>query len=339
MTIGKQRQKPVTPETINRIIWAGAETISLSTAVHFDLFTHIASGKNTARELARTTECSANAIERLLNVLVGLELLYKENKTYILTPESDAFLVRDRPFYLGDMTRHSLDILDGWKTLPKSIETGKSSFQFDTQKQGEEFFSGLVKALFPPNFAASSAAATVFKKKKKNIEKILDVAAGSAAWSLGFAKQYPEANVIALDFPGVLSVTRQYVQQLDAEAQYDYLSGDLNTLSFGKNCYDLVILGHICHSEGERRARKLIKKSAQALRDGGTLLIAEVLPNEDLSSPLLAMLFSLNMLVFTSEGDVFPASQYQKWMAEVGLKEFEVLDKIPSPFPLLLATK
>ncbi|KAF0247427.1 MAG: o-methyltransferase, partial [bacterium] len=107
MTIGKQRQKPVTPETINRIIWAGAETISLSTAVHFDLFTHIASGKNTARELARTTECSANAIERLLNVLVGLELLYKENKTYILTPESDAFLVRDRPFYLGDMTRHS----------------------------------------------------------------------------------------------------------------------------------------------------------------------------------------------------------------------------------------
>lgn len=339
MTISKQRQKAVTPENIMRIIWAGTETISLNTAIHFDLFTHISKGKHTARDLARATKCSANAIERLLNVLVGLELLNKDNKTYTLTPESDMFLVRDKASYVGDMAGHGVEIMDGWKNLSKSIETGKSSFQFDTQKQGEEFFSSLVKALFPANFAASSGAAAMFKKKKKNIEKILDVAAGSAPWSLGFAKQYPEAKVTALDFPRVLDVTRQYVEQLDAESQYDYLAGDLNTVSFGKNSYDLVILGHICHSEGERRARKLIKKSAQALREGGTLLIAEVLPNEDLSAPLSALLFSLNMLVFTSEGDVFPVSQYQKWAEEAGLKEFEVLDKVPAPFPLLLATK
>lgn len=339
MTIGKQRQKPVTPEKIMRIVWAGTETISLYTAVHFNLFTYIAGGKNTARELARATKCSANAIERLLNVLVGLELLNRDGKIYSLTPESDMFLVRDRPTYVGDMTNHSLDILDGWKNLPKSIETGKSSFQFDVQKQGEEFFSGLVKALFNPNFGASSVAASIFKKKKKNIETILDVAAGSAAWSLGFAKQYSEAKVTALDFPVVLNVTKQYVEQLGAESQYDYLAGDLNTLPFGKNCYDLIILGHICHSEGERRTRKLIKKSAQALKEGGTLLIAEILPNDDFNAPLDALLFSLNMLVFTSEGDVFPASKYEMWTKEVGLKDFEVLDKVPAPFPLLLATK
>ncbi|MBI4850431.1 MAG: methyltransferase domain-containing protein [Acidobacteria bacterium] len=339
MTIGKQRQKSVTPENIMRIIWAGTETISLSTAVHFDLFTHIANGKNTARELARTTKCSANSIERLLNVLVAMQLLNKDNKIYSLTPESDAFLVRDKGYYLGGMVKHGQDVLEGWKNLPKSIETGKSSFQFDSQKQGEAFFGDLVKALFPPNFAVSSAAASLFKKKKKELNKILDVAAGAAAWSLGFAKQYPEANVTALDFPGVLNVARQYIEQLGAQSQYDYLSGDLNTISFGKNTYDLIILGHICHSEGERRARKLIKKSAQALKEGGILLIAEVFPNEDLSAPLSALLFSLNMLVFTSEGDVFPISQYQKWLEEAGLKDFEVLDKLPSPFPLLLATK
>jgi SAM-dependent methyltransferase len=339
MTISKHRQKVVTPENIMRITWAGTETIALSTAVHFDLFTHIAAGKNTARELARTTKSSANSIERLLNVLVAMNLLGKDNKTYSLTPESDTFLVRDRSHYLGDLVLHGKDLLSGWKTLPKSIETGKSSFQLDTQKQGEEFFSGLVKALFPPNFTVSSVAAGIFKKKKKDIEKILDVAAGSAAWSLGFAKQYPEANVTALDFPAVLNVTRQYVEQLGVESQYEYLGGDLSTISFGKNAYDLIILGHICHSEGERRSRKLIKKAAQALKDGGTLLIAEVLPNEDLTAPLSALLFSLNMLVFTSEGDVFPISQYKKWTEEAGLKDFEVLDKVPSPFPLLLATK
>lgn len=339
MTIGKQRQKIVTPENIMRIVWAGTETISLSTAVQFDIFTHIANGKNIVRELARTTKSSANAIERLLNVLVAMDLLNKDNKTYTLTPESDAFLVRDRPYYLGGMVQHGQELLNGWKNLPKSIETGKSSFQFDTQKQGEEFFKGLVKSLFPSNFVVSSTAASIFKKKKKNIEKILDVAAGSAPWSLGFAKQYPEANVVALDFPGVLSVTQHYVKQLDAESQYEFLGGDINTTNFGKDTYDLIILGHICHSEGERHSRKLIKKSAQALREGGTLLIAEVLPNEELTEPLHALLFSLNMLIFTSEGDVFPISQYQKWTQEAGLKNFEVLDKLPSPFPLLLATK
>ncbi len=329
----------VTPEKIARIIWAGTETIALNTAVYYDLFTHISNGKSSPRDLARITKCSANAIERLLNVLVGLELLTKTGKTYALEAEADAFLVRSRPVYLGDMVGHGVDLLNGWKNLPQSIESGKSSFQVDDQKTGEEFFSHLVKALFPANFVVSCAAASIFKKKKKNIESVLDVAAGSAAWSLGFAQQYPESKVTALDFPKVLDVARQYTSQLGVDSQYDYLAGDLNTISFGKNCYDLVILGHICHSEGERRSRKLIKKSAQALKSGGTLLIAEVLPNEDYTAPLSALLFSLNMLVFTSEGDVFPVSQYKQWTEDVGLIDFEVLDKIPSPFPLLLATK
>jgi ubiquinone/menaquinone biosynthesis C-methylase UbiE len=335
----KQRQKGVTPENIMRIMWAGAETISLSTAVHYNVFSHIANGKTSARELARATKCSANAMERLLNVMVGLNLLTKDGKTYNLQPEADAFLVRERPSYLGDMVYHGAALINNWQKLPQSIESGKSSFQFETQKGGEEFFSHLVKALFPGNFATSSAAAAIFKKRKINIETVLDVAAGSAAWSLGFAKAYPEAKVTALDFPGVLNVTREFTKMLDVEEQYEYLAGDLTTTSFGKNCYDLILLGHICHSEGERRARKLIKKSAQALKEGGTLLIAEILPNDDFTAPLSALLFSLNMLIHTSEGDVFPASQYKAWTEEAGLKNFEILDKIPSAFPLLLATK
>jgi ubiquinone/menaquinone biosynthesis C-methylase UbiE len=334
-----KQKKLITPEKISRISWAATETITLSTAVQFDLFTHIANGKSSAREIARATQASARAIERLLNALCGLELLTKENDRYHLQPDAETYLVRGRPGYIGKMIMSNLQLMEGWKNLPQCVKAGKPIMSVNTQEQGESFFITLVRALFPNNFRISSATAASLKKRGQKIETILDIAAGSAAWSLGFALHYPAARVTALDFPGVLQVTREFVAEQAAESRYDYLSGDLNTTAFGKNRYDLIILGHICHSEGEKRTRKLIKKCAQALRPGGLLLIAEMLPNDDRSDPLFPLLFALHMLIFTESGDVFTIAEFREWTAQAGLKNFQILDQVPAPSPLLLAEK
>src|SRR5262249_32806380 len=255
----KRSAKPITPLKIWDIYWAGSKALSLYTAVNFDLFTHIADGKKTAKEIARAAKCSAGSTERLLNVMVGLELLKKADGKYELERMAEVFLVRHNPTYIGRMIMNAPFMIDGWKNLPHSVQTGKSVASVNTQEQGEAFFSNLVRALFPLNFAASQAAAAMLKRRGMKFERILDVAAGSAAWSLGFAAHYPEARITALDFPAVLKVTQEFVAEKKAESRYDYLSSDLNDAALGKNLYDLIILGHICHSEGEKKSRKLIK--------------------------------------------------------------------------------
>jgi len=43
----------------------------------------------------------------------------------------------------------------------------------------------------------------------------------------------------------------------------------------------VATLGHILHSEGEARSRKLLKKVFDALAPGGTIAIASSLPDDD----------------------------------------------------------
>ena len=99
-----------------------------------------------------------------------------------------------------------------------------------------------------------------------------------------------------------------------------------------------MILGHIIHSEGEKWGKKLVKKAYRVLTDNGMLLIAEMIPNDTRTGPMLPLLFGLNMLVHTEAGDVFTMREYRQWLKDAGFRKVQTLD-VPGPSPLILATK
>jgi 3-hydroxy-5-methyl-1-naphthoate 3-O-methyltransferase len=139
--------------------------------------------------------------------------------------------------------------------------------------------------------------------------------------------------------PQVTPVTRQYAEKFGVAAQYDYIDGDLHTVDFGKERYDLIILGHIVHGEGRERGQRLLARCADALRERGMLLIAEFIPNDDRSGPPLPMLFGLNMMVHVPEGDVFTMKEYRAWLKAAGFRNVKTIRTPSAPSPLLLATK
>lgn len=186
--------------------------------------------------------------------------------------------------------------------------------------------------------AARAAAASLPQKTRGRIKTILDVAGGSAAWSIAFAQQLPDAHVTVVDYPQVTPVARQFTERFGVADRYDYLEGNIREMDFSRGRYDLVILGHIIHSEGEKWGKKLIKKSYRALSDGGLLLIAEMVPNDTRTGPVLPLLFGLNMLVHTEQGGVFTMREYRAWLKEAGFRKVSTLEA-PAPSPLILATK
>ena len=93
--------------------------------------------------------------------------------------------------------------------------------------EGREFFPRLVKTIFPLTYnGARGFVERLPQSKLKKIERVLDVAAGSGAWSLPFAQASPNVRVTALDYPEVTAVTRQFAQQFGVGDRYDYLEGD-----------------------------------------------------------------------------------------------------------------
>lgn len=99
-----------------------------------------------------------------------------------------------------------------------------------------------------------------------------------------------------------------------------------------------MILGQIIHSEGPVWGKRLVKKSGRALRDGGLLLIAEMIPNDTRTGPAVPLLFALNMLLHTEQGDVFTLREYRQWLKEAGFKKVKTI-AAPAPSALILASK
>jgi len=333
------KQIEATPERIIQDMWAARNAQALMAGTELDFFTHISNGKHTAKEIARAAKASERGTRRLLDALVGLGYLSKKDNNYYLEAVSERFLVRGQPTYLGPMVTETRMVWESWSHLTEVVKSGRPFTAVDTEQFGRDFFPKLVAAIFPMSYGAASAAAQMIPEKtRKRIKKILDVAAGSAAWSIAFAQAIPDARVTVVDYPEVNRVAREFTTRLGVADRYEYLEGNLREVDFGRKKYDLVILGHIIHTEGEKWGKKLIKKSSRALKDDGLLLIGEMVPNDDRTGPALPLVFGLNMLLNTEHGDVFTMREYREWLKAAGFKKVSTIDA-PGPSPLILASK
>jgi ubiquinone/menaquinone biosynthesis C-methylase UbiE len=312
---------------------------ALAAGVELDVFARISKGKRTAKDIADAAGASPRGMTYLLDALTAIGYLRKSGGRYALQPVSTAFLVPGKKPYVGDMAEAFSLTSNAWEKLPESVRTGHAAEAVNVTERGKEFFPKLVASIFPGNFAASTVAVSRFpEKERRKIHKILDVAAGSGAWSLAFAQAIPEARVTSLDLPEMTPITREFAEKFGVAAKYEYLEGDLREVDFGRDAYDLVILGHIVHSEGESHGKRLLRKSYEALRPGGKLFIAEYVPNDARTGPAMPLLFGLNMLVQTQEGNVFTLREYRTWLKAAAFRNVTTIP-VPPPSTVILATK
>ncbi len=329
----------LSPIRIIEDLWGAWKARALVSGVELDVFTHIAAGKNTAEEIAFATEASERGIAFLLDALVAMGYVKKSGRRYRLRPVAAKYLVRGKERYLGRSAALVPVHWESWGHLTEVVKSGLPVRSIDQVNGAKQFFPKLVEAIFSNNYYSARLAVRALPPKvRRGIRRILDVGAGSAAWSIPFAQAIPGARVTALDLPEVTPVARQFAQRFGVANRYDYLEGNLRELEFGRGAYDLVILGHILHSEGRQRGRQLLGRSAAALRKGGLLLIADMIPNDQRTGPLIPLLFGLNVLLQTEQGDVFTLREFRGLLRKVGLHSVRTI-KIPAPSPLILATK
>lgn len=326
---------PVTPDTVLRYTFAHVPARALSTAVELDLFTHLSSGAKTVEELAACTGASARGLRLLTDTLWSMELLERDGDRLRLSEASEAFLVKGRPSYLGGLTLQSDMAWESWSKLTPAVVSGTTPVPALEGDRGE-FFAVWVDALFNLNYPAAQAAARHWAQGRT---RVLDIGAGSGVWSIAAAEVAAQARVTAVDLQPVLDrVTRLFAKNHGVEDRYEFRVGDFHTVDFGEQEFDLAYLGHILHSEGDRQCETLLRRVYKAMKPGGVLVIAEMIPDFSNRGHLFPFLFGLNMLVHTHDGDVYTREQLETMCREAGFTGLEWLD-VPAPHPLLGATK
>jgi ubiquinone/menaquinone biosynthesis C-methylase UbiE len=317
--------------------WSYVPPLVLEAAIRHRVFDVLDAGPKTVKETAEATGTSERGLRAIMNVLVGLEFLAKvEGGRYALTPESAAFLVSIKPGFQGGLLTHaSRQLIPNWLHLTEVVATGKPAAAVNQQGPGTEFFQQFVTDIFPTSYPSAKVLSEHLHLDGG--AKVLDLAAGSGVWGIALAQSSPAVTVTAVDWPDVLPVTRATVEKFGITDRFTFVGGDLLEADFGHG-HNVAVLGHILHSEGEARSRKLLKKTFDALAPGGTIAIGEFLVEQDRSGPLGSLFFAANMLVNTDEGDTFSFEEISEWLGEAGFTKARLLDA-PGPSPLVLATK
>ena len=333
-------QPAVRPDRIMQMAWGYAPPLIIETAVRNRVFDLLDEGPKTVEQVAELSGASVRGLRAIMNALTGFQLLTKDaGGRYATTPESSTFLVKSKPSFLGGLMEHtSTQLIPGWLALNNIVRTGKPEHGVNEENTGSEFFQQFVEAIFPMSYAAASRLADVLDvASAAQPVSVLDLAAGSGVWSIALAQRSPQVSVTAVDWPGVLEVTRRVATRFGVAGRYTFVAGDLATADFGTG-HNIAVLGHILHSEGERRSRELLRKTFRALAPGGMIAIQEFLVDEERSTNTMGLIFAVNMLTMTQEGDTFSFTEIAGWLRDAGFENPRTVES-PGPSPLILADR
>jgi ubiquinone/menaquinone biosynthesis C-methylase UbiE len=294
----------------------------------------------TAEEVAAETHTSVRGARAILNALGGLELLVKHTDgRFTLGADAAAFLVTGKPGYFGGMIKHtSKQLIPRWLHLSETVKAGTLESGVNQETEGTEFFHQFVEDIFPMSYpAARNLSDALGVASASSTVKVLDLAAGSGVWGIALAERSAHVHVTAVDWPGMLDITQKVAARFGVAERFTFSPGDLTNADFGTG-HNIATLGHILHSEGETRSRALLHKTIHALAPGGTIAIAEFLVNEDRSGPPMGLIFGVNMLAATQEGNTYSFGEISGWLKEAGFENARTLES-PGPSPLILANR
>jgi ubiquinone/menaquinone biosynthesis C-methylase UbiE len=324
-----------TPEHFFRSINAFQLTRALKGALDLDVFTAIAEGNTTAKALADSRQASERGMRILCDCLAVTGFLTKAGGKYELTPDSAMFLDRRLPSYLGGSAEFLLSptMEQAFSDVAAAVRKGGTVIDDEgTMSHDNPVWVKFARAMQPLAFGMAQMLTELIKLDPGKKTKALDIAAGHGMYGLAFARQYPNLEVVAVDWANVLEVGRENAEKFGVADRWRALPGSAFDVSFGANSdansdkgYDLVLIPNFFHHFDPPTNEKLMRKIHAALNEGGRAVTLEFVPDEGRAEPPHAVTFALTMLVTTARGDAYTFAEYEKMFADAGFSRSELI--------------
>jgi SAM-dependent methyltransferase len=326
------------PERVIDAFQAFHRTAAVKAGVELDLFTAIGEGVDTAQALATRCQAEARGVRVLCDYLVVIGFLRKEGSRYALNVDAATFLDRNSPAYFGSTVDYfACELNQGaFAGLTAAVRRGGTALPENGVLAPEHpVWVEFARAMAPIGTFLSTMLANFLGASTAGRVKVLDIAAGHGLYGIALLRENPQAEVVALDWPQVLTVARENAEAAGVADRFRAMAGSALTAEFGEG-YDLVLLVHFLHLEPAACERLLTKVHA-ALIPGGRAVVLGLVPNEDRVSPPTAAAFNLVMLATTGGGDSYSFSELDRMFRNTGFDRTELHDLPPSPERVVIA--
>ena len=324
----------ILPDDLNQTLRGYMESRALLTALELDLFT-VVDGGATAAEASQKISTHPRATEMLLNALVAMGMLAKDQGVFRNTPVTARFFMTGSPDNARPGLIHTANIWHRWSNLTDCVRTGTAVSHQDMGARGEDWTEAFIAAMH--RNATERAPLVVQAVGPAANERLLDVGGGSAAYSIAFAKAGDNLHSTVLDLPAVLPIAKRHIQAAGLEGRIETRAGDLRRDSFGQG-FTMVLVSAICHMLSPEENQDLFRRCHAALEPRGRLVMQDFILEPDKTSPKQAALFALNMLVGTPAGSTYSYEEYGDWLRRAGFAKVREI-RLPGPSSLMVGVR
>lgn len=308
------------------------ETKILLAAVRLDLFTALDGKKKTSDEIAARIGACKSPLSLLLNALVAMRLLTKEEDLYGNSSITQKHLVRHSSDFVGHLLLLHDAEWENWGKLERTIRTGERSVDRHLFETDPELGGNVLAVLHRigrqsgPDFA-----------KRLNLTgtiSLLDLGGGAGTNAIAFCRVYPDLTATVFDLPATLCLTEKTVKEASLESRISLRAGNFNTDGLG-GPYDVVLMSDILHYQSFETNAALVGKVFAHLAPGGRLIIKDRFLNETGTGPAWTTAFAVHILINTQQGGCYRVADAIEWMTSAGFVSATELE----PTAVVLGTK
>jgi len=311
-----------TPDHILNLALGFWASKTLLSAVELGVFSALAVAPADCPTLQKKLGLHPRSARDFLDALVALKVLDRDNGIYRNTAETELFLDRSKPSYLGGLLEMANTRLYGfWGSLTDALRTGEIQ---NEGKHAEDFFGtiyaeperlrGFLGAM--SGVSAGAAQAIAAKFPWKDYKTVVDVGAAQGMVPVTLARIHPHLSGIGFDLPQVQPVFEEFVAGQGLSGRVRFQAGNFFKDPLPKA--EVIVMGHILHDWDLGQKKMLLRKAFDALPKGGVIIVYDAIIDDERRENAFGLLMSLNMLIETPGGFDYTGADCQGWMRETG---------------------
>ena len=284
----------------------------------------------------------------LLTGLTALRVLKKEGQKYTNATIIEQMLVSDKPDSFAPVLgwqRYIVyeGLLDFVESLKKNDNIGLQRFP----GQGNTLYQRLVNDPFKEKVFQDAMSALSHQANSsllnlaelESIHHLVDAGGGDGTNGIVLCNNYPNMNVSIFDSESVCHIAKRHIEKEGLSERIKTWPGNFLSDPFPGEI-DAILFCHIMTIWSPQTNVALLKRTYAALPEGGSVIIFNMMGNDNDDGPISTALGSpYFQAIATGDGMLYSWSDYETWLKAAGFSTFKRYDQLPLDHGVLIAKK
>jgi hypothetical protein len=289
-------------------------------AVKLNLFEVLESGgPQTAEEVALEIRADERGVRLLLDALWGVGYVVRTRKSrYVNSPMTRSWMLAGSPVNLGAMLGFFEDACERWSQLDVSIRNGAPAEPCNAwldRHRGawERYHANLhgVAELLSGEIVARA-------KLPPTAKRLIDIGGSHGLYSAKFCEKHPGLDAVIFDWPQARQSAERTIKERGMADRMRFAEGDFFRDDIGKG-FDAALLFNVLRIYPRNDAVTLLKKTREALAEGGKVFVADQFNTRTPTSFSRANAFLILLELYNgTSGNSFSATEAQAMLCEAG---------------------